>query len=267
MRRVKEVMTPAPLVVRSDATVEACARRLDKGNIRHMPVVDDDGRFAGMITDFSVFCNGELLKGSDNLWVPYKTASALTAADMVGSESLIAGPDDDLFGVIKTQLARHDECTVVVDVGQRPVGIVCEHDLVALAAKTLPNGLCVPQVVERSPVYSVTWSQPAIDAWELMSDHGVRHVLVMDEDRIEGVVSWRDLLRDGVPSGRRIMASECVRGPSIHVVKPGAPLREAAQMMVRHKVGSLPVADNRAPIDIITRTDIIRALLASFPDL
>lgn len=261
MHLVKELMTPTPCVVHARDSVEDCARRLHHAKARFLPITDDNGQFAGLITDFSVFANGELLQGNGELWVPYVSGEHLKAIDVVVPKALTAAPDDPVFDVMMRQLAERDESTVVVDKDNRPLGIICEHDMLALAIRTLPITQLIPD--KDTTVYAVNWNQPAIDAWNLMAERDVRHVVVVDGDRIEGVVSRRDLLRDGVVNGRVMMAAECVRGSSIHVIAPGSPITEAAEIMAQHGVGSLPVVQRRRVVDIVTRTDVIRALLAS----
>jgi citrate synthase len=83
---------------------------------------------------------------------------------------------------------------VVVD-GERPIGILTERDLVRLAAAG-PS-------TESAKV--AEWMTPEPDCAEpgasvqealaSLSDHGYRHIPVVDGDRLRGVVSMRDLMR------------------------------------------------------------------------
>lgn len=53
--RIKDIMTPDPIVCKPTDTVERCAMLMDENNIGGLPVVDDQGRVAGVITDTDVF--------------------------------------------------------------------------------------------------------------------------------------------------------------------------------------------------------------------
>jgi CBS domain-containing protein len=47
---VSELMTADPIVVRTDDDVEAVARTVAEKHHNHLPVVDDEGRLAGLVT-------------------------------------------------------------------------------------------------------------------------------------------------------------------------------------------------------------------------
>jgi len=48
--KVSELMTPDPVVVRSDDDAETVARAIAEKHHNHLPVVDGDGRLAGLVT-------------------------------------------------------------------------------------------------------------------------------------------------------------------------------------------------------------------------
>lgn len=80
---------------------------------------------------------------------------------------------------------------IVVDGATRPIGIFTTTDLVGVAARGL-DGQAVAAVMTRSP-FALPAHALAYEAALAMIGTGIRHVLVMDEDRIVGVVSERDL--------------------------------------------------------------------------
>lgn len=48
--KVSELMTAEPIVVRVDESVEAVAKKIAEKHHNHLPVVDGDGRLAGLVT-------------------------------------------------------------------------------------------------------------------------------------------------------------------------------------------------------------------------
>jgi len=48
--KVTELMTPDPIVVRSDDDAETVARTIAEKHHNHLPVVDGEGRLAGLVT-------------------------------------------------------------------------------------------------------------------------------------------------------------------------------------------------------------------------
>ena len=60
--RVGDVSTPEPLVVRLTSPVRECADLVKQHGVRHMPVVDEDGRPVGIVSsrDFLAYIVDEL---------------------------------------------------------------------------------------------------------------------------------------------------------------------------------------------------------------
>ena len=80
---------------------------------------------------------------------------------------------------------------VVVDADARPVGIVTSHDMVRVTAEDARHKR-LDEVMTRDPV-SLPSHALAYEAAILMTSRAIRHILVMDEGRLVGVVSERDL--------------------------------------------------------------------------
>jgi CBS domain-containing protein len=47
---VRDIMTPAPMVVRAGDSLAEAMRRLTQGRRRHLPIVDDHGRLVGLLS-------------------------------------------------------------------------------------------------------------------------------------------------------------------------------------------------------------------------
>jgi CBS domain-containing protein len=80
---------------------------------------------------------------------------------------------------------------VVVDTQARPVGIVTSHDMIWVAAESA-GGRQVAEIMSPDPV-SLPAHALAYEAAVTMTARRIRHILVMDEGRLIGVVSERDL--------------------------------------------------------------------------
>ncbi len=101
----------------------------------------------------------------------------------------------------------------------------------------------------------------------------IRHMPVLDQTKLVGIVSNRDLLAaslsrvlDFAVTDRRtflrsIEISEVMTHDLI-TVESGATLREAAALMLRHKIGCIPIVkSDRTLIGLVTETDLLRAAL------
>jgi len=98
----------------------------------------------------------------------------------------------------------------------------------------------------------------------------IRHLPVVDGERLIGLVTHRDLLRaslkllqDVTPSGARerkltVPVSEIMR-PEVAFVTPETDVRRAIETMIDHKYGCLPVCDRERRLrGIITEADFLK---------
>ncbi len=113
---------------------------------------------------------------------------------------------------------------------------------------------------------TVTPSTSLDRARELMREHRIRHLPVVDDDkRLVGLVTQSDVLaaEDSILKDRETQL-EVARFPvedmmvtDVDTVPPTAPLRQAALFLERHKIGCLPVVDQGKLVGIITDTDFV----------
>jgi acetoin utilization protein AcuB len=114
----------------------------------------------------------------------------------------------------------------------------------------------------------------------LMRDNGVRHLPVVEDGRLVGIVSDRDLRIDD-RSLRRLatlermgevlgegLPAEAVMTESVHTVGPDASVGDAARTMLSRRVSAVPVVDDDGTLlGIITTTDCLLAALDDDPIL
>lgn len=94
---------------------------------------------------------------------------------------------------------------------------------------------------------------------------GIRHVLVVDDDCLTGIVSHRDLRgapAPEVPGTTSPTAVARVMTENPVTVGPEISLGDAVRLMLDRKIGALPVVDAGRPVGILTRADALEALLA-----
>lgn len=99
-------------------------------------------------------------------------------------------------------------------------------------------------------------------ASSLMKSHSVRHLPVLDEGRLVGIVTERDLALterlNGVdPHSERVSSAMT---NSVLTVSPDSPLDQVALEMAADKCGSVVVVQNQKVVGVVTTVDICRAL-------
>jgi acetoin utilization protein AcuB len=111
-----------------------------------------------------------------------------------------------------------------------------------------------------------------------MQQRKIRHLPVLKDGRLVGIVSDRDI-RLILPSPAtsltvwesRYLLDNLTVGEVMNyfvmTTTPDCPVTEAVGRMLGHKVGALPVVEDRQVIGILTRTDILRAFRSLHAEL
>lgn len=118
------------------------------------------------------------------------------------------------------------------------------------AAEIRVAQIMVKPVVIASPSKSVTAAR------KLMREWGIRHLPVLDEEKLlVGIVSERDLrdAREITPLG------ELMRSP-VHVLSPDTPFLQAIRVFRRRRIGAMPVLEGRELVGIVSVVDVLAAL-------
>jgi len=123
-----------------------------------------------------------------------------------------------------------------------------------------------------SPAMTVTPETPFQDALKMMRDHKFRRIPVVDHaGKLVGIVSERDLLHASPSPATSLSVWEVnyllwklkigdIMTHHVLTISQEAPIEDAANLMLTHKIGGLPVVDNSsALVGMITETDIFRA--------
>ena len=112
---------------------------------------------------------------------------------------------------------------------------------------------------------------PMLEARQRMVAERIRHLIVVDDTRIVGIVTDRDI-RLNLPSpatslsvwevnyllARLTVADVMTR--SVLVVAPDRPVAEAARIMIEHKISALPVIQDDRLLGIVTESDFVKAV-------
>lgn len=108
----------------------------------------------------------------------------------------------------------------------------------------------------------------ASEAWSLCREHRIRHIPVVQDGRLAGMVSDRDL-RDVSPSSRDNRDAATLQWVRVGdmmtrspiTISPFDTIDHAAREMYARKIGCLPVVDDGELVGIVTSSDMMRALM------
>ena len=117
-----------------------------------------------------------------------------TIAEIMTKDVLGVAPSATLGEVARALRARNVGSALVVDAERRPVGIISERELVdSVAASRNPDHGLAESWMKADPRVIASATGVA-EAGALMRDLNVRHLAVVDDGQLVGVVSIRDLL-------------------------------------------------------------------------
>ena len=144
--KVARLMTTDIATCRTHDSLERAAQLMWDRDIGAVPVVDDDGRIVGIVTDRDI-CMATYTRDAP------PRAISVTAA--MAQRVFSCGPDDDIRVVEKEMSDRQIRRVPVLDQAGRPIGIVSLNDIArasgrevsaAEVASTLA-AVCAPRTV------------------------------------------------------------------------------------------------------------------------
>ena len=126
--------------------------------------------------------------------------------------------------------------------------------------------------IMRTDVITLTKKDSFRHAMNLIRQQGIRHLPVVDGKRLVGMVTDRDI-RQAAPSAatsleihelhyllEKVTVNE-IMTKKLVTVNPSTEARDAARLLLKHKIGGLPVVRGETLVGIITETDILRAFV------
>lgn len=115
----------------------------------------------------------------------------------------------------------------------------------------------------RGVLFSITPDAPVLDAIKLMATHSIGALLVMQGEKLLGLISERDYARKIVLLGRsssQTAVREIMSDPVISV-RPADSLDGCMRLMTERRIRHLPVLDAGRVIGILSIGDLVKAVI------
>ena len=186
-----QAMTPNPVTIAPESRAIDAMKAMNDGGFRHVPVTENEsiwgvvsrGDFQGM--EFEEFDWDGVSKATG------MTANREIASIFKNQKPLVLGEDETVQRACQSMTERRCGSVLVVDKQQRLTGIFTGQDAVRLLANGKNAAESLGQAMKPNPV-TITPDGHAIDALRAMSNGGFRHLPVVENGRICGVVSRSD---------------------------------------------------------------------------
>lgn len=257
MKRVREIMHTHLVTCAPDTTLGEAAALLNRHRIHALVVMAPGQEALGILSDLDLLA-GEWLS-SDR--ASLETMRRLTAGELMSKPPLTIRADAFVTDAIELMRTNQVHRLLVTE-NIKTVGIVSVGDFILSLAHTSTARQTVSDVMSRGMVVcrkETTLAQAA----RTMTERRSRALLIVDPGGTAlGVVSGWDLLNlfnaQGEASAQRTVG-EFMHPPM--TIRPGASLREAADMMISNHVHRLVVIDpsepEAFPLGVISTFDIV----------
>lgn len=119
-------------------------------------------------------------------------------------------------------------------------------------------------LAEKRDLWFVTPDQTAFDAVAMMHEKNVGALIVMDGDKLAGIVSERDFTRKIILkdlSAKKALVKD-VMTSRVHYVEPEQTVEACLAMISKYRVRHLPVMKNKKVIGMISIGDVVKLVVS-----
>ncbi|HVA85781.1 MAG TPA: DUF190 domain-containing protein [Candidatus Saccharimonadales bacterium] len=290
---VRDVMTRPVVSIGQDASLGEAVERLVGRHFRSLPVIDDDDRLVGVISNGDLVGRGglpvrlELLNGmlhEARQRIIGELPDGTLVRDVMTRDVAVARAGETVATATRRMSERRLKRLPVVDADGRLLGILSRADILRAVAETFPRAEEHPDHPgARTAGELMRTDAPVVDADANLSTlldvvvstrlnraivvDGERHVLgiVTDVDVLSsidpGTTSGlaRTLMRLGGSPTSNVTAGQLIRAAAITVTAETL-LADAAQVMTAHRRKVLPVVDDEGRLlGVLDRADLLHA--------
>ncbi|MBM9537916.1 DUF190 domain-containing protein [Desulfobulbus alkaliphilus] len=232
--QVRDVMTARPERVTADSRLSEAARLLLSSIFTGLPVVDEQGRPIGVITQGDLIRKGGLplrlgllsASGRDDLEAIMHDLAQRRVAEAMSSPPVLIAEERPLTEAVERMLAHDMKRLPVVDAAGRLVGMLSRLDIFRTVMReapdwsafraqeiTISNLRTVADILRRD-IHTVGPETPLDKVIQIINDNDIQRVAVVNaEGLLLGLIADRDLLRyfQPDPEGLRYLLARLTR--------------------------------------------------------
>jgi CBS domain-containing protein len=258
--KVKEIMTTKIISVDKDDSLKRVLDLMKKHDITKIPVLEEK-KFFGLVTDNVIaYKLGSIRKRT-------VTASRLHASSVTEKEVKTIFPEEDVRNILKSVGEPGPTMLPVVE-NRKLVGVVTKADLLPMVKSKDP----IYSIMKRK-VYTVSLNDRVIHARRIMISENIARLPVLEEKKLVGIISDIEIalafasLKKSFSLGKQkhhldeLLVEDAMRAPVVWTT-PSVSIFNAAQLMLNYNIGALPVLENEKLVGMVTRTDLLKTIVA-----
>jgi CBS domain-containing protein len=264
MNDVSGLMTSNPLLLNPEDSLEQAEAVMRVAHARHWPVAREHD-LVGMVSlrDLLTAQRPDAEEERYEHWLTLKTGHVMTHTPAV-----IHASDPIVSAAI--MMHRHRVSSLPVVDGNRLIGLVQLDHLVEHAVNLLDEAAAdgedaqVARLMTCAPLATVQVLERLDEAQAIMRQYSVRHLPVMNGERLIGVLSERDIL-DVLRTSLELPSGIVVGEVMTHcpeITQPDCPAGDAGRLLMNKHLGVLPVCSGRSLCGVISKSDFLRYLIS-----
>ena len=260
--QIKNLMSEDLITVDKDQNLSDALKLLRKHNVSRLPVTNNK-ELVGIISERDI---ANKLGSSKYESMP---ASRLHISSVMVKDVLTVPQTMQLEEVAKLMLDNGIGSVPVMDDGKM-VGIVSKADFVTLATGIAFDKITVKEIMTKDVVH-VSPAERLVHARRLMLEAHVGRLPVIDEDKLVGMITSKDLMRAFIDFRKKVpekyqksqikeVLVEDIMSTNPIFVSKDMSITEVSEIMIETGFNGLPVVEGTEVMGIITQTDILRLI-------
>ncbi|WP_405274057.1 CBS domain-containing protein [Methanobrevibacter sp.] len=260
--QIKNLMSEDLITVDKDQNLPDALKLLRKHNVSRLPVTNNK-ELVGIISERDI---ANKLGSSKYESMP---ASRLHISSVMVKDVFTVPQSMQLEEVAKLMLDNGIGSVPVMD-DDKMVGIVSKADFVTLATGIAFDKITVKEIMSKDLV-SASPTDRLIHARRLMLESNVGRLPVLDDDKLVGMITSKDLMRAFIDFRKKVpekyqksqikeVLVEDIMSHNPTYVSKDMSITEVSEIIMETGYNGLPVVEGDDVIGIITQTDILRLI-------
>ncbi len=244
--------------VQENDTLSRCLEAFEKGMLPVLAVLNDKGKYEGMITRRAVLRSRLDLNAT-------KVKTLMKTAPPVSLDCSLSKTAKLMIESGLRQLPVFDK--------NKLLGFITDENIIHAAVTQEWGSTRIETIMTRAP-HTLEANRSVGAVLSVMREYGISHVPIMDAGRLVGMIGIQDILENIYWPQRRqttgdivgekietlsVPAKGIMRRPVV-TVEPHTNLRDAEKMMHDHDVSCLAVTSNERLVGVVTKLDFLELI-------
>jgi PAS domain S-box-containing protein len=185
----------------------------------------------------------------------------LVLGDMMSTDVATIHPNDTVAQASKIMSMKNISCIIAME-NQEVAGIITETDLLKrVVIKNRDSSKTKVSEIISKPVVTVPYEMSILEASKMLSQHNVKRLPVLKDDKLAGVVTQTDLVRALTWYGMWKNVSE-IMNKKVAFIEKKAKVSDAAKVMGDRNISCIVVKEEEEVIGVVTERDLLNRVVA-----